>query len=53
MGHDVHRAGGTKLFVAAAQGDGSPQPFYERYGFVATSRFVEDEVVLELDLASH
>jgi diamine N-acetyltransferase len=46
----VRRAGGTTLFVAAAQGEGSPQPFYERYGFVPTDRFVEDEVVLELEI---
>ena len=38
------------LWTSAGQGDGSPQPFYERYGFAATDRVVEDEVVLGLDL---
>ncbi len=38
------------LWVSAGQGDGSPQPFYERYGFVATDRIIDGEVVLRLDL---
>lgn len=38
------------LRVSAGQGEGSPIPFYERYGFVATDRVVEDEFVLRLDL---
>ena len=44
------RPGADILWVSAGQGEGSPQPFYERYGFVATDRIVEDEVVLRLDL---
>ena len=44
------RPGAAILWVSAGQGEGSPQPFYERYGFVATDRIVEDEVVLRLDL---
>jgi diamine N-acetyltransferase len=43
--------GADALYVSAGQGDGTPQPFYERYGFVPTGRIVEDEVVLRLDLA--
>jgi diamine N-acetyltransferase len=46
------RPGADALYVSAGQGDGTPQPFYERYGFVPTGRIVEDEVVLKLDLAS-
>jgi diamine N-acetyltransferase len=38
------------LYTSAGQGEGTPQPFYERYGFVATDRVVEGEVVLRLDL---
>lgn len=45
------RPGGDVLFVSAGQGDGSPQPFYERYGFVPTGVVVDGEVVLRLDLA--
>ena len=33
-----------------AEGEGTPQPFYERYGFVPTGDMMEGEVVLRLDL---
>jgi diamine N-acetyltransferase len=46
------RPGASTLLVSCHQGRGGPQPFYERYGFVANGRIVEDEVVLELDLAT-
>lgn len=46
------RPGARKLIVSAGQGEGSPQPFYERYGFVPTGEIHEDEVVLELDLGT-
>ena len=45
-----NQPGGHALFTSAGQGVGSPQPFYERYGFIATGSIVEDEVVLRLDL---
>jgi diamine N-acetyltransferase len=45
------RPGARTLITSAGQGAGSPQPFYERYGFVATGEFHEGEAVLELDLA--
>ena len=41
------------LWVSIVPGEGSPQPFYERYGFRATERVVDDEIVLRLDLADH
>lgn len=44
------RPDATELFTSCVPGDGTPQPFYERYGFVATGRIVEDEVLLRLDL---
>ena len=44
------RPSGDALLVSAAQGEGTPQPFYERYGFVPTGQVVEGEVVLRLDL---
>ena len=45
------RPGADVLYTSAGQGEGSPQPFYERYGFVPTGDIVEDEVVLQLDLS--
>lgn len=45
------RPGGDALITSAGQGEGSPQPFYQRYGFVPTGELMEDEVVLRLDLA--
>jgi len=44
------RPGADVLWVSAGQGDGTPQPFYERYGFVPTGEVMDDEVVLRLDL---
>jgi diamine N-acetyltransferase len=44
------RPGANTLWTSAGQGPGTPQPFYERYGFVATGVVVDDEVVLRLDL---
>ena len=44
------RPGGDALITSAGQGEGSPQPFYERYGFVPTGEVMEEEVVLRLDL---
>ena len=45
------RPGAEALMTSAGQGEGSPQPFYERYGFVPTGEIHEGEVVLRLDLA--
>ncbi len=49
---DAVRAGGAEvLFTSCGQGDGSPQPFYERLGFVATGEVdSHGEVHLALDL---
>ena len=44
------RPGADVLYTSAVQGEGTPQVFYERYGFVPTERVVEGEVVLRLDL---
>jgi diamine N-acetyltransferase len=44
------RPNGDTLLVSAGQGDGSPQPFYERYGFIPTGQVLDGEVVLSLDL---
>ncbi len=44
------RPGAEILWTSAGEGDGSPRPFYERYGFVATGRIIDGEVVLRLDL---
>jgi diamine N-acetyltransferase len=45
------RPGADALYTSAGQGEGTPQPFYERYGFVPTGAIVDDEVVLRLDLS--
>ena len=45
------RPGIDVMWTSAGQGDGSPIPFYERYGFVQTGELVfDDEVLLRLDL---
>jgi diamine N-acetyltransferase len=44
------RPGGDVLFTSCEAGDGSPQPFYLRYGFVKTDRIADGEDVLRLDL---
>lgn len=44
------RPSARTLLVSVHPGEGGPQPFYERYGFVPTGQIHEDEVVLELDL---
>jgi diamine N-acetyltransferase len=44
--------GNTEMWTTAGEGDGSPIPFYERYGFVRTGDIVfDDEVLLRRDLA--
>jgi len=47
----VRSRGGTHLLVSHSTGEGSPGPFYERYGFAPTGRVVEGEPVLRLALA--
>ncbi len=44
------RPGADTLWTSCGQEPGTPQPFYERYGFVPTDRFVEEERVMRLDL---
>jgi diamine N-acetyltransferase len=45
------RPGVEVMWTSAGQGEGSPIPFYERYGFVRTGDLVFDgEVLLRLDL---
>ena len=44
------RPGAEALLTSAGQGEGSPQPFYERYGFVPSGQIHEGEVVLRLPL---
>ena len=47
---DADRAAVLALERARGRGEGSPQPFYEHYGFVATGEIKWDETVLRLDL---
>lgn len=45
------RPGVVEIWTSAGPGDGSPIPFYERYGFERTGRIVfDDEVLLRLPL---
>ena len=45
------RPGVDVMWTSAGQGEGSPIPFYERYGFVRTGDIVfDDEVLLRLEL---
>ncbi len=46
----VRAHGGNELLTSYSAGEGSPGPFYERYGFLETDRFVEGERVLRLPL---
>jgi diamine N-acetyltransferase len=48
----VRARGGRELLTSYTAGEGSPAPFYERYGFAETDRFVEGERVLRLDLTA-
>ena len=44
------RPGADVLWTSCVRGKGSPQPFYEHYGFVDTGELKWDETVLRLDL---
>ena len=44
------RPDASEIIVGAVPGDGSPQPFYERYGFVETGEVRHGEVILRLEL---
>jgi diamine N-acetyltransferase len=46
----VRSRGGHELLTSYSAGEGNPGPFYERYGFIATERFVEGERILRLPL---
>lgn len=47
------RPGVDVMWTSAGQGDGSPIPFYERYGFERAGEIVfDDEVLLRLELGS-
>ncbi len=46
----VRSQGGTELLTSYTAGEGSPGPFYERYGFTPTDRIVDGERVLRLNL---
>jgi diamine N-acetyltransferase len=46
----ARRPSADVLWTSAGQGPGTPQPFYERYGFVPTGDLMGDEAVLRLDL---
>lgn len=47
---EVRRQGGEALFTAWVEGDGGPQPFYERFGFRATGEVDDGEIVARLEI---
>ncbi|HYJ60973.1 MAG TPA: GNAT family N-acetyltransferase [Actinomycetota bacterium] len=49
----LDRPGVDAITTSAVEGDGSPIPFYERYGFERTGEMHDEEVVLRLDLRKH
>jgi diamine N-acetyltransferase len=44
------RPGADAFYTSCEPGEGSPQPFYLKYGFVKTDRIADGEYVLRLDL---
>jgi diamine N-acetyltransferase len=50
VGYLATRPGADVLWTSCGRGEGSPQRFYEHYGFVATGEIKWDETVLRLDL---
>lgn len=50
VGYLTTRPDADVLWTSARPGEGTPQRFYERYGFVSTGDTMDDEVVLRLDL---
>ena len=46
----VRGLGATELLTSAVPGEGSPEPFYRRYGFAPTGQIDDGEVVLRLGL---
>lgn len=50
--HVRGRPGARELLTSCVPGDGSPCPFYERYGFVYTGEEDDGELVMRLDLAA-
>ena len=48
----VRGLGATALLTSTVPGDGTPRPFYEGLGFVATGQVDDGEEVLRLDLGT-
>ena len=44
------RPGARELLVSYVPGDGSPQGFYEKLGFVPTGKMEGDEIVMRREL---
>jgi diamine N-acetyltransferase len=51
IAHVRVRPGAQQFLTSAVPGEGSPQGFYEKLGFVPTGAVEDGEVVLALDLA--
>ena len=49
----LDRPGVDSITTSAGEGEGSPIPFYERYGFERTGEMDDQEVALRLDLRKY
>lgn len=49
----LDRPGVDSITTSASEGEGSPIPFYERYGFERTGEMDDQEVALRLDLRKY
>lgn len=47
---EVQRRGGTEIYTSWVAGEGGPEPFYTKYGFVPTGEVDEGEIVARLVL---
>jgi diamine N-acetyltransferase len=52
IGHARTRAPARVMLLSFVDAEGSPEPFYRRFGFVRTGEIVEGEHVMRLDLAA-
>ena len=53
VGYLRDRPGADVLWTSCGQGPGTPQPFYEAYGFRPTGQLLDEEAILRLDLTTH
>lgn len=47
---EVRARGGTEMYTSWVEGEGGPEPFYRKLGFVPTGEIDDGEVVVRLEL---